>query len=238
MIGNYQSLRLYLSKFCSDREWEVFHTPLNLVLALAGECGEVCEVFQWKNNLTNIKSELSAKEYINLGEEIADVFVYSTRLSDMCGIDLAKSVKYWSRNLTMTENNDHTMLLSCRSELECEWDDLNLDFTVEFESALFLSYPRLFILKIVSVVGRLCDMFLTKLESDFNDKLSFWSEEEVAEVSKYLACICILLSQLAQLVDHKLSVVISDKIKKNELKYPANLVKGSSAKYTQYKNLS
>lgn len=47
-----------------------FHTPVNLALALSGECGEVCEIFQWKGPVESINdTRFSEKELVNIGEE-------------------------------------------------------------------------------------------------------------------------------------------------------------------------
>ena len=63
----------------------------------------VCEIFQWKVSLENIVTNwidyFSEKEKVNIGEEIADVFIYSTRLSDICNIDLAYVVEQSASNI-------------------------------------------------------------------------------------------------------------------------------------------
>lgn len=78
-------LRDDLRRFASRRDWEQFHTPKNLAMALAIEAAEVMEHFQW---LTPEQSAaLSARERKALGHEIADVLLYLTRLADVAGID-------------------------------------------------------------------------------------------------------------------------------------------------------
>ena len=78
-----------LKKFVAQREWEQFHTPRNLVLALVGEVGEVAEIFQWKDKVSVGVPELTAKEKAHLGEELSDVFSYLIRLADVCEVDLS-----------------------------------------------------------------------------------------------------------------------------------------------------
>ena len=75
-------------EFAAQREWESFHTPRNLVMALANEAGEILEVFQWltPEQSLAIMTEPSAAEHV--GEEVADVFAYQLRLCDVLGIDL------------------------------------------------------------------------------------------------------------------------------------------------------
>ncbi len=78
-------LRDDLRRFAAAREWEQFHTPKNLAMALAVEAAELLEHFQW---LTADESRaLDARRRRAVGEEIADVLLYLTRLADMLGID-------------------------------------------------------------------------------------------------------------------------------------------------------
>jgi len=61
-----------LRKFNSDRDWEQFHTPKNIAMALSVEASEIVEIFQW---LTSEQSKnLCEKDLIHLKEEIGDVF--------------------------------------------------------------------------------------------------------------------------------------------------------------------
>ena len=83
-----ESIRAKSEQFCVERQWEPFHTPTNLCLALVGEVGEVNECFQWKGGdctMTNL-------ELTHIGEELSDVFIYSTRLCQQCNIDLSLCV--------------------------------------------------------------------------------------------------------------------------------------------------
>ena len=79
-------LRTRLRAFAAAREWERFHTPKNLVMALAAESGELLEVFQW---MTEAQSRaLAPAERAAAAEEMADVLLYLVRLADELGIDL------------------------------------------------------------------------------------------------------------------------------------------------------
>jgi len=81
-----------LRDFAAEREWEPFHTPKNLVMALAAEAGELIEIFQWltPEQSLAVMNEPSAAEHV--GEEVADVFAYLLRLCDVLGIDLERAV--------------------------------------------------------------------------------------------------------------------------------------------------
>lgn len=80
-----QRLRDQLRAFAEERDWDQFHSPKNLAMALAGEAGELLENFQW---LTEEQSRRPSTEVLAAaGEEIADVLLYLIRLSDKLGID-------------------------------------------------------------------------------------------------------------------------------------------------------
>ena len=80
-----EGLRDELRKFAAERDWDQFHSPKNLAMALAGEAGELLEVFQW---LTEEQSRaLDEKAHIQASAEIADVLLYLVRLADRLGVD-------------------------------------------------------------------------------------------------------------------------------------------------------
>jgi NTP pyrophosphatase (non-canonical NTP hydrolase) len=74
-----------LRKFAQERDWEQFHSPKNLAMALSVEVAEIVEHFQW---LTQADSDnLDSDKLAAIKEEIADVMIYLTRLADRLGID-------------------------------------------------------------------------------------------------------------------------------------------------------
>ncbi|MBK6982251.1 MAG: nucleotide pyrophosphohydrolase [Betaproteobacteria bacterium] len=78
-------LRDRLRDFAAERDWDQFHSPKNLAMALSAEAGELVENFQW---LTEEQSRTPAPETLAAaGEEIADVLLYLVRLADKLGID-------------------------------------------------------------------------------------------------------------------------------------------------------
>ncbi|KAG8070696.1 hypothetical protein GUJ93_ZPchr0006g44539 [Zizania palustris] len=84
-------LRKRMADFARERDWEQFHSPRNLLLALVGEVGELSEIFQWKGEVPKGLPGWDEAEKLHLGEELADVLLYLVRLSDMCGVDLGKA---------------------------------------------------------------------------------------------------------------------------------------------------
>ena len=86
-------LKLRLREFAVARDWEQFHSVRNLILALVGEVGELAAEFQWisDDDIANALQDCDKRE--SVGSEIADVFIYLLRLSDITGIDLAEELK-------------------------------------------------------------------------------------------------------------------------------------------------
>ncbi|XP_068653878.1 uncharacterized protein [Aristolochia californica] len=83
-------LRRKMAEFARERDWDQFHSPRNLLLALVGEVGELSEIFQWKGEVPKGLPGWGEEEKEHLGEELSDVLLYLVRLSDICGIDLGK----------------------------------------------------------------------------------------------------------------------------------------------------
>ncbi len=82
-----EALRVKLQEFAGERDWEKFHTPKNLSMALAGEVGELLEIFQWltPEQAAEVMRSGRAEDVRN---EVADVTIYLVRLADMLGVDL------------------------------------------------------------------------------------------------------------------------------------------------------
>ena len=80
-----------IRKFAHERDWDQFHSPKNLAMALSVEVAEIVEHFQW---LTQAESDkLDPAKLIEIKEEIADVMIYLTRLADRLGINPVQAAK-------------------------------------------------------------------------------------------------------------------------------------------------
>jgi len=81
-----ERLNRRLLGFARERNWERFHSPKNLAMALAGECGELLEHFQW---LTEAQSaSLAPEKKQEVAYEMADILIYLVRLSERLDLDL------------------------------------------------------------------------------------------------------------------------------------------------------
>ena len=86
-----EALRDALREFAAARDWNQFHSPKNLAMALSAEAGELLEVFQW---LTEAQSRrLVPEAQAAASEEIADVLLYLIRLADELGIDILDAAR-------------------------------------------------------------------------------------------------------------------------------------------------
>jgi dCTP diphosphatase len=74
-----------LRAFAQERDWEQFHTPRNLLLALVGEVGELAEIYQWRQDDEAPIDLVSA--------EVADIAIYLLRFADIVGIDLDQAIR-------------------------------------------------------------------------------------------------------------------------------------------------
>jgi dCTP diphosphatase len=92
---NIGKMTKYQRAFAKARNWEQFHTPKNLSVALSVEVSELLELIQWKSE-TEVLAMLSKRnERTRIEEEVADVLHYLLRLSDILEIDLEKA--FWSK---------------------------------------------------------------------------------------------------------------------------------------------
>ncbi|XP_028904366.1 dCTP pyrophosphatase 1 [Ornithorhynchus anatinus] len=87
-----EDIRRLHAEFTSERDWDQFHQPRNLLLAMVGEVGEVAELFQWKSDCGSGPLAWSAAERKALGEELSDVLIYLVALAARCQVDLPQAV--------------------------------------------------------------------------------------------------------------------------------------------------
>ena len=84
-----RSLREALREFAAARDWEQFHSPKNLAMALSVEAAELLEHFQWLSEEGSRR--LARDELDKVSEEMADVLLYLIRLADKLDVDLLQA---------------------------------------------------------------------------------------------------------------------------------------------------
>jgi dCTP diphosphatase len=84
-------LNATLLAFARERDWEQFHSPKNLSMALAGEAGELLEHFQWLSEAQSVALDADRRDAVAL--EMADILIYLVRLAERLDIDLLAAAR-------------------------------------------------------------------------------------------------------------------------------------------------
>jgi NTP pyrophosphatase (non-canonical NTP hydrolase) len=88
-----ENLQAKLRQFSTDRDWEKFHTPKNLAVALSVESSELLEIYQWLNDEEAKAIMLDEKKRISVEEEVADILIYLLRFCDVNKIDPLQAIE-------------------------------------------------------------------------------------------------------------------------------------------------
>ena len=86
-------LKDHVLAFTRDRDWEQFHSPKNLSMALAAEAGELMEHFLWADSAGSQERCRETARRQRIEEEIADVVIYALEFANVTGIDLAAAIE-------------------------------------------------------------------------------------------------------------------------------------------------
>lgn len=88
--SGYNELQKRLKAFAVERNWEQFHSPKNIAMALNGEAGELIAHFQWLTEQQSYELDEKIRQEVSL--EMADVFIYLMRLAERLDINLIEKV--------------------------------------------------------------------------------------------------------------------------------------------------
>ena len=91
--NEFDALKEEIRAFAVVREWEKFHTPKNLAMAIAGEAGELAAEFQWLTADESALASLTQDQLDAVSLEVADVQIYLLRLADVLNIDVSAAVR-------------------------------------------------------------------------------------------------------------------------------------------------
>ncbi len=83
-----EKIKFKLREFAKERDWDQFHSPKNLSMALSSEVGELLDLLQWKSEKNSEVDKLSEKELDHIREELADIFLYLIRIADKLDVNL------------------------------------------------------------------------------------------------------------------------------------------------------
>lgn len=183
----------------------------------------------------------------HIGEEVADCFIYTVRLSDLCKINLSKA----TQGLFEKDNKIYNFQ-------DCEWNHLNLKDVIDIIDSyntdmhdlndkkemdmsssiplqsMISKSPRSCILELNKYLGKASSSFLAKSEIDSGYGLPSWSSQEIENLATSFASIIVCLICIAKLCNISIERCLYDKMNKNIKKYPVDKCKGKSSKYTAY----
>lgn len=86
-----EKLQQHLRRFADARDWEKYHSPKNLVMAMSVEMAELMEHFEWMTEEQSLHINKETRHEVAL--EMADVLIYLVRMADRCGVDLDVAVQ-------------------------------------------------------------------------------------------------------------------------------------------------
>ena len=86
---NYKKINDEIKKFVNERDWDQFHSPKNLSMALSVEASELVEIYQWQKEDDYKTDDVKIKDAVK--DELVDIFFYLMRMCHKTNIDLEKS---------------------------------------------------------------------------------------------------------------------------------------------------
>jgi dCTP diphosphatase len=89
-MNPFDQIKTRLRDFAAERDWDQFHSPKNLSMALIVEASELVEHFQWLKQDESLA--LSADKLNEVAQEIADIQIYLVRIADKLGVDIEQAV--------------------------------------------------------------------------------------------------------------------------------------------------
>lgn len=115
---NVQNLKEKVKKFCDDRDWGQFHNPKDLAIGLSTESNELLSLFRFKNIDEMIQLFKNPIKKEEISDEIADIFFFLLRFSQMYNIDLSEALDY------KIEKNDKKYAISKFKGSNKKYDEL------------------------------------------------------------------------------------------------------------------
>jgi len=91
MSDSIENLNQQLKAFAVERDWEQFHNPKNLSMALIAECAELVEHFQWLTEQQSLNLDKDKKQAVAM--ELADIFIYLIRTAERLDVDLIEAAQ-------------------------------------------------------------------------------------------------------------------------------------------------
>src|SRR4051812_22576488 len=88
-----QALKSIVGEFARERDWEQFHAPKNLSMAIAAEAAELMEHYLWLAPAESEQLTANADKKAKVAEELADIIILSLQFANMTGIDVSAAIE-------------------------------------------------------------------------------------------------------------------------------------------------
>ena len=88
-----QELKERIKAFSVERDWEQFHTPKNLSMAIAAEAAELMEHFLWKEGSESFYELSAPSKKQKIAEELADILIFSLEFANISKLDVATIIQ-------------------------------------------------------------------------------------------------------------------------------------------------
>ena len=92
-VVNLGELKKQVLSFARERDWEQFHSPKNLSMALAAEAAELMEHFLWIDSEASRATLAKKRLRTAVEEELADIVIYALEFANQTGVDLAAAIE-------------------------------------------------------------------------------------------------------------------------------------------------
>eukprot|EP00803_Ostreobium_quekettii_P010537 evm.model.scf_102.2 EVM.evm.TU.scf_102.2 scf_102:30718-32998(+) len=87
-----EDLRMATRRLVADMDWDKYHAPRNLLLAMMRDVGRLSEIFQWRGEVAQGLPDFDPEEKTRVSEEVADLLLCAIRLADVSGVDLDQAI--------------------------------------------------------------------------------------------------------------------------------------------------
>jgi len=121
MSDNLRDLQDRQEEFIDDRDWDKFHTPKSLAMAISVESGELMELFQWHDNLPAEAYAEDSEIREEVKNELADIAIYALSMASAFDLNLSELIE------TKLEENDERFNLADSEEIQKEWSQWKRD---------------------------------------------------------------------------------------------------------------
>lgn len=91
-MDDFQALQERIKRFNADREWDQFHNPKDLLIALVSEVGELADLYRWLSPQEVERVHKDPEKFSRIESEVADIFAFALMIAYKTGVDVRDAV--------------------------------------------------------------------------------------------------------------------------------------------------